>query len=64
MLSSERVLIAETDPRILNRLSHVVFSHVPSVAMDWCASAETLFRKTQNTSYDTVTISPSDEDGD
>ena len=55
---SRTVLLAETDPHILNRLPRILFEHLPHVGIDICRSSDQFPRMLKQASYDTVAMSP------
>lgn len=58
VMSSESILIAETDQFSLHRLADALSAHLPRVTIDTCTTIETLSRRLAGASYDTVTMSP------
>jgi DNA-binding NtrC family response regulator len=57
-MSAQAVLIAETDPAILDILPRIVSDNIPGVGIDICASADELSHKLRHSSYDTVAVTP------
>jgi len=57
-MSSQTLLIVETDPHALEILPCIVSEHLPHVAIDICTSADELCRKSGVSSYDAVAMSP------
>ena len=52
------VLVAETDPHILDFLPRIVSDRIPNVEVDVCSSPDDLRRDRKLGTYDTVAISP------
>lgn len=57
-MSVESILIAGTNPYILDTLPRVLASSLPHVSIDLCDSPGSFPDKLQKTSYDTIAISP------
>ena len=57
-MSLESILIAETNPYILDTLPQVLADSLPHVRIDLCDSPASFPDTLQKTSYDTIAMSP------
>lgn len=57
-MSVESILIADTNPDILDRLPPVLADSFPQLSIDICDSQNSFPHKLRKTSYDTIAMSP------